>query len=171
MIKKDLRVLFRTGIEQSIIRKDVVGEVCKIIPTKHKNLWYFNKEIKVGDKCSFETIIDNEIVRDNAYILDDVFGERKLKIRGDKGSEEIDVVFDSGTTRSVIPKGLAEKFTQINRYDKPKSMETADKDHDIKIIGFCDFSTVIKGCDIEDTMRVVDSLNADIIIKTNQSNI
>lgn len=75
LVEKDLKDLFRTSIEHSIIRKDVAGEICKIIPTRLKNLWYFNREIKVGDKCSLETIIDNKIVGDNAYILDDVFGD------------------------------------------------------------------------------------------------
>ena len=51
--------------------------------------------------------------------------KRKLKIKGDKGSKVLNVVFDSGATRSAIREDVAEKFCNILYFDKPTSMKVA----------------------------------------------
>lgn len=90
--------------------------------------------------------------------------KRKLKIKGDKGSKVLNVVFDSGATRTVIRKDIAEKFCNIIYFDKPKSMIVANGENSIKAIGSADFIMDIEGCEIDDSMRVVDNLSEDMIV-------
>ena len=44
---------------------------------------------------------------------------RISKIKGDKGTKDINVIFDSGATRSVIRKDVAEKFCNIIYFNNP----------------------------------------------------
>lgn len=90
--------------------------------------------------------------------------KRKLKIKGDKGSKVLNVIFDSGATRTVIRKDIAEKFCNIIYFDKPKSMTVANGENSIKAIGTADFVIYIEGCLVDDNMRVVDKLSIDMII-------
>lgn len=90
--------------------------------------------------------------------------EQRLKIKGDLDSKDLDVMFDSGASMSVIRKDIAKKICGINYFDKPKTMILADGKTKIKAIGTCDFITEIDGCEIDDNMRVVDNLSKDMII-------
>lgn len=90
--------------------------------------------------------------------------KKKLRIKGDKDSKELEVLFDSGAGVSVIRKDLAEGLCTINYFDEPKTMMLADGETTIDSIGTCAFITEIEGCDIDDNMRVVEKLGSEMII-------
>jgi hypothetical protein len=90
--------------------------------------------------------------------------KEKLKIKGDKGAKDLEVLFDSGAWVSVIRKDLAEEICTINYFKKAKAMTLADGETTIDSVGTCTFITGLEGCDIDDDMRVVEKLGSEMII-------
>ncbi len=90
--------------------------------------------------------------------------KKELKIKGDKGVKDLEVLFDSGASVSVIRQDIAEKICTINYFKEAKPMTLADGETTINSIGTCTFITGLEGCEIDDDMRVVDKLNIDMII-------
>jgi len=90
--------------------------------------------------------------------------KEELKIKGDKGVKDLEVIFDSGASMSVIRQDIAEAICSINYFDKPIPMALADGETKIDSIGTCAFITGIEGCDIDDDMRVVKKLGSEMII-------
>jgi hypothetical protein len=92
----------------------------------------------------------------------------KLKIKGNKGTEEMDVLFDSGSKRTFIIKEQAEKICDIQYYDEFKPITLADGITEIKDVGYCAFETTVDGKSIEDLMDVLEvpktEKNADMYI-------
>ena len=53
--------------------------------------------------------------------------EKRIKLVGSRGSEEVDAVFDSGSTYSCIRPELARKLETILKLPKPIEFSTAKK--------------------------------------------
>lgn len=90
--------------------------------------------------------------------------KKELKIKGDKGDKNLEVLFDSGASVSVIRQDIAEEICTINYFKEAKPMTLADGETTIDSVGTCTFITGLEGCEIDDDMRVVDKLNSDMII-------
>jgi len=67
---------------------------------------------------------------------------RKLPIRGDKGTKELNVLFDSGASRSVINEEVAESICHITPLEEPISLKLANGET-IAVTGGCFFSTTL----------------------------
>jgi len=68
---------------------------------------------------------------------------RKLAIRGDKGQAELNVLFDSGASRSVISQATAENICHIAPLEEPIALTLANGEK-ISTIGICGFSITLK---------------------------
>jgi len=68
---------------------------------------------------------------------------RKLPIRGDKDTKELNVLFDSGASRSVIGQETAENICHITPLVEPIALTLANGEK-ISVTGGCFFSTTLK---------------------------
>jgi predicted aspartyl protease len=75
---------------------------------------------------------------------------------------------DTGASRSVISKRIAEELGAFTALSKPYELGTADKEGKIKISGFCDVEVVFQGVEVPGGARfeVAENLrgDADLII-------
>ena len=81
---------------------------------------------------------------------------KKMHIKGNKGSDELDVLVDSGANMSYIMKEKAEGICDINYYDDPIPIPLADKKRTVKDVGYCSVETKINGKVIHDDVDVLD---------------
>ena len=58
---------------------------------------------------------------------------RNLNFRGSKGRDDLEALFDSGSTFSCIHPDLAEKLASVDALPDPFNVETASKGHFIRV--------------------------------------
>ncbi len=96
------------------------------------------------------------------------FIQEKLIIKGNKGTKEMDTLFDSGSKRTFILKEKAEQICDIQYYDEPREITLADGKTIVKDIGYCSFETKINDKPVEDLMDVLEvpksKKNVDMLI-------
>ncbi len=90
--------------------------------------------------------------------------EKKLSVKGDKDKKDVNILFDSGATHSVIRKDIAEELFSINRFTEPEEVGTAKKGGRMQSIGTVAFHTRLDNCEITDQALVVDELRSEMII-------
>ncbi|TKJ24012.1 MAG: hypothetical protein CEE43_02270 [Promethearchaeota archaeon Loki_b32] len=88
--------------------------------------------------------------------------KRKLKVKGTKTFKELEVLFDPETYHSVIKRDIAEEFTSILYYDEPKSIPILNKK--VNAIGICGLIIKMQDCEIDDSFRVAENIEYEIII-------
>jgi hypothetical protein len=96
------------------------------------------------------------------------FIREKLLVKGNRGSEELDVLFDSGAKRTSILRENAERLCDILYYEIPRKVTLADGKTTVNAIGTCAFETSIDEKPIEDVMEVLDipkGNNAEMLIR------
>jgi hypothetical protein len=78
-----------------------------------------------------------------------------MNIEGNKGSEEIDTLFDSGSNRTFMIKEKAEKICDVQYFDEPRKVKLPNG-NEINSIGKCLFETKINDKPVHDEMEVLD---------------
>jgi len=147
---------FKLGFEQALeilqIEKDEINEFAEL----DEIMKFLNNDGEINIRKVFEKCW--KIFKKMGLI------KKTLKIDGSIASKEMEVLFDSRAGMSVIRKDIAEEICNIHYYDNPIPMILADGKTKINAIGSCNFGTEINKCLIEDTARVVDELNNNMII-------
>lgn len=91
--------------------------------------------------------------------------KKDLLIFGDKKTQKITAIFDSGADNSIIREDVANKICTINKSVRGKTALLANNTK-INITGVCVITTTIEGVDVEDTVYVVDQLTCELILGT-----
>ena len=73
--------------------------------------------------------------------------EGKIKLHGDQDAE-IDALFDTGASRSIISESLAKELGRFIELSDKEQYKITKKDKTIKIIGKCNVITEVAGCRI-----------------------
>ena len=87
-----------------------------------------------------------------------------LKIKGNKGTKDLKVLFDSGAAESVINENEAKQFCDIQELTKPRKF-TLPNGSEIFATGICSFETEIKDtesnleCDISGSLYTSPEIN------------
>jgi predicted aspartyl protease len=89
------------------------------------------------------------------------FIQKKITIKGDKGSKVLDVLVDTGAKQSFIVKEKAEEICDIRYFDEPRDITLADGVTKVKDVGYCPVETIINGKPIYDEMDVLDMPKVD----------
>ena len=88
---------------------------------------------------------------------------RKLTLEGPKGSEQVEALFDSGATFTVIKKSVAEKISPLGPPIRQKAT-LANGKTEIPVVGSAWFWTFVEVCMITDTAHVTEQLARDFIV-------
>ncbi len=89
---------------------------------------------------------------------------KRLKIIGDKGSAEAEVLFDSGARSSVVRREVAQKVTTIVRMPTPKTFGLASNKAEMVSTEFTLMNIRIDGKDLDGRFYVLDDLRREVII-------
>lgn len=97
--------------------------------------------------------------------------EKKIKLKGSKGEEELLALFDSGATYSCIREELARKLANLEPLPEVMEFGTAEKGHKLKATSHISILFYLNGDRFSDEFMVVEGLSDDVIIgaKTLQS--
>jgi hypothetical protein len=87
-----------------------------------------------------------------------------LKIAGDKGEIETEVLLDSGAGVSAVRREIAEKIATIVRRPYPRRFGLADNKSFIETSFTCDLDILMKGKSLDGRFYVVDDLSSPIIL-------
>lgn len=90
---------------------------------------------------------------------------KRCEIEGDKGRKEVDVLFDSGASYSIIRKDVAEKVATILRFSKGMEFTLANgktpmHTREITILKIL----AVDKKDVSDDFYVVNELSRDVIV-------
>ncbi|MDI6840002.1 MAG: retropepsin-like aspartic protease [bacterium] len=87
-----------------------------------------------------------------------------VRIDGDKGGEEVDALFDTGTTYSFISKSIAKKVATVLLLPHPKVFELAEKGRKLEAKERISLDITLNGFTVSDDIIVVDNLSESLII-------
>jgi len=71
-----------------------------------------------------------------------------VELRFKDKSVKLKALVDTGASRSVISKRLADKLGAFVPLRKPYELRTADKDGKLRIIGYCNVDVVFEGVEV-----------------------
>ena len=76
----------------------------------------------------------------------------------------VKALVDTGASKSVISKNLADRLKAFTPLKKPYKLRTANKGGELKIIGFCNVDVVFQGVEVPGGARfeVAENLREDI---------
>jgi len=83
------------------------------------------------------------------------YGDRVVKVRA---------LVDTGASRSVISKRIADMLGAFTPLKKPYTLKTANQGGELKIVGFCNVDVVFQGVEVPGGARfeVAENLREDI---------
>lgn len=92
---------------------------------------------------------------------------KKLQVSGDKGKKRLQVLFDTGASRSFIRRDVAESLTTILRLPSPEVYVLGDGLGRLRATETAVVYVMIKGIRISDNFIVVPNLSDQMIIGVN----
>lgn len=111
----------------------------------------------VGLKVRFSLVDKGAVVKPEQAFADVElrYGERVAKVRA---------LVDTGASRSVISKRLADQLKAFTRLKKPYELRTANKRGRLRIIGFCNVDVTFQGVEVPGGARfeVAENLRDDV---------
>jgi len=83
------------------------------------------------------------------------YGEKTVKLK---------CLVDTGASRSVISKRIAEQLGAFTPLKKPYELRTADKEGKLRIIGYCNLDMIFQGVEVPGGTRfeVAENLREDL---------
>lgn len=89
---------------------------------------------------------------------------QKIRLKGSKGEQDVEALFDTGATYSFIKKKIAEKIAYIESLPESISFSTASKDKQIIIDTHISVFFYLDGFRFSDEFLVSDEITEDVII-------
>jgi hypothetical protein len=90
--------------------------------------------------------------------------EKKIRLKGSKGEEELEVLFDSGATYSCIQKELAEKLANLESLPEAMEFGTAEEGTTLQANHGVRLNFYINGDRFSDEFMVLEDLSEKAII-------
>ena len=83
------------------------------------------------------------------------YGEKTVKLK---------YLVNTGASRSVISKRIAERLRAFTPLKKPYELKTADKEGKLRIIGYCNLDIISQGVEVPSGLRfeVAENLREDL---------
>ncbi|MCS7186486.1 MAG: retropepsin-like aspartic protease [Armatimonadota bacterium] len=89
---------------------------------------------------------------------------KSVTLRGDKGQIELDGMFDTGSTYSVIRKDIAEQLATVIPLDEPITLRTAEQGRQITVTHRVVLTIWLNGYRLSDEFMVVEQLSRPVLI-------
>ncbi|MFQ6059725.1 MAG: retropepsin-like aspartic protease [Thermoplasmata archaeon] len=90
--------------------------------------------------------------------------QKRIRLVGSKGKDEVDAIFDSGSTYSCIQPDLAEKLGLVEPLPAPKNFGTAEKKRKVTAKEAVRLDFIINGFLLSDEFMVIPKLSEQVII-------
>jgi len=90
--------------------------------------------------------------------------EKKVKLKGSKGEEEVFAIFDSGATYSCIKPELAKKLGKLEALPEPKHFGTAEEKRKVIAKRAVRLDFMLNGYTFSDEFMVIPNLSDQVII-------
>jgi predicted aspartyl protease len=90
--------------------------------------------------------------------------QKKIRLEGSRNSEEVDILFDSGATYSVIQPELADRLGIGEPLPKPMEFGTAAKDRILRADRMIHLNFYLDGYQFADEFVVIAGLTEPVII-------
>ena len=82
--------------------------------------------------------------------------ERRIMVKGDKGSATVTALFDSGSAKTFIRQDVADRLCTIQFHDMPIKITLADGHTTVNEIGLCVIKMEIEDHILDDVFHVLD---------------
>lgn len=89
---------------------------------------------------------------------------KRIKLVGSKGTEEVDAVFDSGSTYSCIRTELAQKLETVLRLPEPMEFDTAERGRRLVMTECTRLNFHFDGMRFSDEFMLIPELSEPVII-------
>jgi predicted aspartyl protease len=89
---------------------------------------------------------------------------KQVTLRGDKGQVELDGMFDTGATYSVIRKDIAEQIATIIPLDEPIALRTAEQGRQLTVTHRVVLTIWLNGYRLSDEFLVLEELSRPVLI-------
>ena len=90
--------------------------------------------------------------------------EKKIKLKGSKGEEEVVAIFDSGATYSCIQPELAKRLEILLALPEPKHFGTAELGSEVVAKERVSLDFMLNGFTFSDEFMVIQNLSDQVII-------
>ena len=90
--------------------------------------------------------------------------QKGIKLVGSKGEEDVDAVFDSGSTYSCIQPRYAERLGTIEKLPTPREFGTAEKERKVIAHERITLDFVLNGYTFSDEFMLIPNLSEPVII-------
>jgi predicted aspartyl protease len=84
---------------------------------------------------------------------------KQVTLRGDKGQVELDGMFDTGATYSVIRKDIAEQIATVIPLDEPIALRTAEQGRQLTVTHRVVLTIWLNGYRLSDEFLVLEELS------------
>jgi predicted aspartyl protease len=89
---------------------------------------------------------------------------KQVTLRGDKGQVELDGMFDTGATYSVIRKDIAEQIATVIPLDEPIVLRTAEQGRQLKVTHRVVLTIWLNSYRLSDEFLVLEELSRPVLI-------
>lgn len=89
---------------------------------------------------------------------------KQVVLRGDKGQVELDGMFDTGATYSVIRKDIAEQIATVIPLDEPITLRTAERGRQLTVTHRVVLTIWLNGYRLSDEFLVLEELSRPVLI-------
>jgi predicted aspartyl protease len=89
---------------------------------------------------------------------------KQVRLRGDKGQVELDGMFDTGATYSVIRKDIAEQIATVIPLDEPIVLRTAEQGRQLTVTHRVVLTIWLNGYRLSDEFLVLEELSRPVLI-------
>jgi predicted aspartyl protease len=89
---------------------------------------------------------------------------KQVRLRGDKGQVELDGMFDTGATYSVIRKDIAEQIATVIPLDEPIVLRTAEQGRQLTVTHRVVLTIWLNGYRLSDEFLVLEELSRPALI-------
>jgi predicted aspartyl protease len=89
---------------------------------------------------------------------------KQVTLRGDKGQVELDGMFDTGATYSVIRKDIAEQIATVIPLDEPIVLRTAEQGRQLTVTHRVVLTIWLNGYRLSDEFLVLEELSRPALI-------
>lgn len=89
---------------------------------------------------------------------------KQVVLRGDKGQVELDGMFDTGATYSVIRKDIAEQIATVIPLDEPIILRTAEQGRQLTVTHRVVLTFWLNGYRLSDEFLVLEELSRPVLI-------
>lgn len=90
--------------------------------------------------------------------------QKRIRLAGSKGQEEVEALFDGGASYSCISKELAARLEIILPLPQPLEFEMAERGQKLKVTERCSLDFHLSGYRFSDEFMVLADLSEDVII-------